>query len=85
MSDGRPPEQIADEAERILTSEVFTSAIDRLRDGALQQLLSASGPDADIIRREKADLINAIIGLPLAIRVEMYAAHKDIKPRGGVA
>ena len=79
MSDGRTPEQITEEAERILNSSLFNGALDRLRDGALQDLLAASGPNADLIRREKADFINVLVGIPLAIRVEKLSA-KDQGP-----
>lgn len=85
MSDGRTPEQITEEAERILNSSLFNGALDRLRDGALQDLLAASGPNADLIRREKADFINVLVGIPLAIRVEMLAAKDQAKRRPSVA
>jgi len=85
MIDGRTPEQIADEAERILNSTVFKSALERLREGALQELLSATGEHADQIRRDKAHFINALVGIPLALRVEMLSAQQQVRPRPSVA
>ena len=85
MSDTRTPQEIADEAGRILSSQVFTDALERMEAAALEDLLSASGEDADMIRREKADLVKVIRTIPHAIRVEMMAQQQAMKTRGGVA
>lgn len=85
MTDTRTPLEIADEAERILKSEVLMGALKRMEDAELTVLLSASGPDADITRREKAAMLNVIRALPAAIESEMVVARKQLKPRGGVA
>ena len=81
----RTPEQIRDEANRILESEIFKEAVAAIRAEAMNQLLAATGPDADTTRREKADLINAINGVEARIRAEAYAAGQKLKPRGHVA
>jgi hypothetical protein len=85
VNDTRTPLEIADEAERILKSEVFQNALQRMADAALEDLLAANGEDADIVRREKADIMKVIRTIPHAIRVEMLNAQQAMKPRGGVA
>ena len=85
MTDNQTAQEIADEAERILGSSVFTNALQRIHDAALEDLLSASGETADLIRREKADVMKVCRTIPDAIRVEMLAARQALKPRGGVA
>ena len=85
MSEPRSPQEIADECARILDSEVFINALKRIEDAALEDLLSASGETADLIRREKADVMKVCRTIPDAIRVEMLAARQALKPRGGVA
>lgn len=81
----RTPEQIRDEANRILDSEIFKEAVAAIRAEAMSQLLAATGPDADTTRREKADLINAINGVEARIRATAAAAAQALRPRGHVA
>ncbi len=81
----RTPEQIADDANRILLSPVFQNAVQKVKDDALAELLRASGPDSDITRREMANLINAVSAVENAIRAEAANAAAALKPRGQVA
>lgn len=85
MTEPRAPQQIAEEAERILQSEVFNDAIASIRKDAETILLRASGPDADATRREMANLINAVDGVKSRIQAAMLIAQKQTKPKAGVA
>ena len=85
MSDTRTPQEIADEAGRILDSLLFKGALERMQQAALAMLLAAHGEDADIVRREMADRLNVLRDLPNRIRGEMETAKQAMKTRGGVA
>ena len=81
----RTPEQIRDEAARILESETFKTAIARVKGDALRDLLAATGTDRDTVLREKADLIKAVDAVEAAIRAEMMNATAALRPRAQVA
>ena len=74
-------------AEQPCDPPTFEKALADLEARCLAELLSdmKDKPDADRIRRECVDQINAIRAIPDALRSAMFAAKDEVRGRAGVA
>ena len=75
----------AEEAERLLAEPLFRSALRRIEDEALNELLTASGPSAAGVREACANRINVVRALPQMIKAAAFEAKAELKQRASVA
>ena len=68
------------EAKRLMAEPLFNEALAALEARAMEEVLSAKGKDADAVRREAADRINAIRGVKSHLSV-IIAQEQQARPR----
>lgn len=77
----REQEHRASEARRLCEDPLLNEALAALELDALNAILTATGDDADRVRREAADRINVIRGLKSHLKAIVLEAPQE-RPRG---
>jgi hypothetical protein len=77
----REQEHRQQEAARLLAEPLFNDALAALEAQAMEQVLSATGEDADRLRREAADRINVIRGVKSHLETIVTQGQQERRPR----